>query len=66
MLFLCLLSIFLIFIFYRIDLCTSDDESAESHQDRSRGKKKVDLVPKRNISVRKNQTANDDLKGDEV
>lgn len=69
MIFFCLLSIFLIFIFYRIDLCTSDDESAESPQDRNRGKKKVDLVPKRkkhNVAVRKNQAADDELEDDEV
>jgi hypothetical protein len=63
MIFPCLLSIFLIFSFYSIDLCTSDDESAESPQDRNRGKKKV---VKHNISVRKNQAASDELEDDEV
>lgn len=66
--FFCLnLSNFLRFIYYSIDLCTSDDESTESHQDGNRGKKNIVLVQKgklRKISARKN--ANEELEGDEV
>jgi hypothetical protein len=73
MIFLCLnLIFFLIFIFCSIDICTSDDESAESHQevkDSNHGKKSVNLVRKgklHSVSVRKNEAADVELEGDEL